>query len=64
MEGKQRTRERRWKRCYQCSRLEDELWAMAYEQVWPQGRRALAEGDRISPRLADQDCGNRMARRA
>lgn len=64
MEGKQRTRERRWKRCCQCSRLEDDLWAMAYEQVWPLGRRTLAEGHRNSERFADQDYGNRVARRA
>lgn len=64
MEGKQRTRERRWKRCYQCNRLEDALWAIAYEQVWPWGRRTLAEGHRKSERLTDQDHGNRVARRA
>jgi hypothetical protein len=44
MEGKRKTRARRLKRCYQCSRLEDQLWAMAYEQVWPLVRRALTEG--------------------
>lgn len=51
MEGRQRTGERELKHCYQCSRLEDELWAMAYEQIWPSIRRPLvAERPRTSRR--------------
>jgi hypothetical protein len=42
MEGPGRPRERTLKRCYQCSRLEEQLWATAYEQVSPVIRRALA----------------------
>ncbi len=65
MEGRQRTGERELKHCYQCSRLEDELWAMAYEQVWPLVRRELAPGDRAkSDQLAEMDYANRLARRA
>ncbi len=65
MEGKRGTEDLRLMQCYQCSRLEDELWAMAYEQVWPLARRRLASGDRAkSDRLAELDYANRLARRA
>jgi len=46
MEGKAKARDRRLKRCYQCNRLEDQLWAMAYEHVWPVVRRAWAQKQR------------------
>lgn len=42
MEDNQKARECKLKRCYECNRLQDELWNMAYEQVWPSVRRALA----------------------
>lgn len=35
MEGRCRSKDRGLKRCYQCNRLEDQLWATAYEQIWP-----------------------------
>lgn len=38
MEGK---RQRRVTRCYQANRIEDQLWALAYEQIWPLLRRRL-----------------------
>lgn len=41
MEGRSEARQRTLKRCYQCNRLEELLWAAAYEQVWPLIRRAL-----------------------
>jgi hypothetical protein len=41
MEDDRKSGERRLRRCYQCNRLEDELWAMAYGEVWPLIRRAL-----------------------
>jgi hypothetical protein len=49
MEGKRGTKVRRLKRCCQCSRLEDELWAMAYEQAWPSSQPSLVG----EPRKAD-----------
>ena len=42
MEDNRKTRECKLKRCYECTRLQDELWNMAYEQVWPLVRRSLA----------------------
>jgi hypothetical protein len=42
MEDNRKVRECKVQRCYECSRLQDELWDMAYEQVWPLVRRALA----------------------
>ena len=41
MEDQRRRRERFPKRCYQCSRLEDELWESAYERLWPVVREML-----------------------
>jgi len=40
--GDNRKREERslW-RCYQCNRLEEELLAMVYGEVWPLNRRIL-----------------------
>ena len=29
------------RRCYQCCRHEEQLWVLAYEQVYPQARRLL-----------------------
>ena len=42
MEDTQESRERRLQRCYQCNRFEEELWALAYGEVWPLIRKALA----------------------
>jgi hypothetical protein len=41
MEDNRKSDERRLRRCYQCNRLEEELWAMAYGEVWPLIRKAL-----------------------
>ena len=64
MEGRQRTGERELKHCCQCYRLEDELWAMAYEQIWPVARRPLVAERPKSGRLAEKGKANRVARRA
>ncbi len=42
MEDSRKTRECKLKRCYECNRLQDELWNLAYEQVRPLVRRGLA----------------------
>lgn len=43
MEDNRRARECKLTRCYECSRLEDEVWKAAYEQIWPLVRRALSK---------------------
>lgn len=64
MEDRQRTGERRLEHCYQCNRLEDELWAMAYEQIWPVTKRPLvAEHSRVG-RVGEERKANQVARRA
>ncbi len=65
MEGERGTGERKLMQCYQCNRLEDQLWAMAYEQIWPVVRRRLAQGDPTKPdQFVEKDYANRKARRA
>jgi hypothetical protein len=41
MEDKYKSGGRRLQRCYQCNRFEEELWALAYGEVWPLIRKAL-----------------------
>ena len=43
MEDEQKARECKLKRCYECNRLQDELWNMAYQELWPLVRRRLAK---------------------
>ena len=47
MEDRRESQERTLCRCYQCHRLEEQLWALAYEQVWPVIRKALPEPRRV-----------------
>lgn len=32
--------------CFEPNRMEQELLAMAYEQIWPRSRRAVSDGRR------------------
>ena len=57
MEGEEKGRECRPKRCYQCSRLEDQLWETAYELVWPVVAKALRR------RLEDAENGQNVSHR-
>ncbi len=41
MEDAPKRGDRRLRRVYECHRLEDQLWDLAYEELWPQIRRAL-----------------------
>jgi len=41
MEGKRRVRVLAVGRRYEPNRLEEEIWALAYEQVWPIHRKRL-----------------------
>jgi hypothetical protein len=50
MEGKARTKERRVVRDHEYNRLEEELWAQAYERIWPALRR-IAPRTRRSGRV-------------
>jgi len=43
MEEKGKAQERRLRRQFECSRLEEQLWATAYEQVWPEIRKSIKE---------------------
>lgn len=62
MEGRGKCRDRRLRRCCQCNRLEDQLWATAYEYVWPLVRRALCGNAAERARLVRD--GTMEARRA
>lgn len=41
MEGDRKCKGRPLQRCYECSRVEEELWTLAYERVWPLARRRI-----------------------
>lgn len=41
MEDNLLARECKVKRCYDCNRLQDEVWNVAYEQIWPLVRQQL-----------------------
>jgi hypothetical protein len=45
MDGSQCVKGRRISRSCEKSRLEEEVWALAYEQVWPLLRRALKQSE-------------------
>jgi hypothetical protein len=59
-------RERRLERCFEGSRLEEELWELAYEQIWPQIRRSFGRSvsERERSPLFPSVPENRSARRA
>ena len=42
-DNRKSSRVRKLQRCYQCNRFEEELWALAYSEVWPLIRKALNE---------------------
>ncbi len=66
MEGRRRSRDRRLKRCHQCNRLEDQLWATAYEQIWPMVRRIVRRRPAEERQLVGgvATVGGRITRRA
>jgi hypothetical protein len=66
MEGRSEARQRTLKRCYQCNRMEEQVWAAAYEQVWPLIRRVVRRpGTKAAGGLRDQvGPATTMARRA
>jgi hypothetical protein len=66
MEGDGKAKQRKLTRCYQCSRLEEEIWTTAFEQIWPVIRRALAQHRDDEPRFAGRQTESTtiVARRA
>lgn len=57
MEGKRNLARRKVSRRYEASRLEDQVWALAYEQVWPWLHRIPKESGATSsqkPAVASQ----------
>ena len=52
MEGDRKNQVRSMRRCFESSRVEEEVWSLAYERLWPMIRARL--GDR----------GNHVARRS
>ena len=53
MDGKRNSKDRSVRRTCEMNRLEDELWALAYEQVWPLFRKVLNQ-NRSSARNESQ----------
>ena len=51
MEDSLLARECKLKRCYECNRLEEEVWKQAYQQLWPLVRRQLqhARDEQVRP---------------
>jgi hypothetical protein len=39
MEGSHKLHSRGLRRCHQCCRYEEQLWTLAYEQLYPRARR-------------------------
>jgi len=64
MEDAHSSRECMLKRCYQVSRFEEELWAKAYEELWPLIRRSLARAADQDSRAASADRSTRLAKGA
>jgi len=64
MEDNRRAPERTFQRRFETNRLEEQLWSMAYEQIWPVLRRSLKQV--VEQRLACGESGARenVARRA
>jgi hypothetical protein len=49
MERRGRSRGRRIVRRYEATRLEDQLWALAFEQVWPLLRKVASQSRPLPP---------------
>jgi hypothetical protein len=64
MEDNRKASERTLRRRFEGNRLEEQLWSMAYEQIWPVIRRSLKR--RVEQRLRCQGASTRenVARRA
>ena len=56
--------ERNLQRHFECSRLEDQLWAMAYEQIWPVVRKSLKRSAGPGRQVQEPSSDAYIARRA
>lgn len=63
MEDNRKAR-RSLRRQFECNRLEEELWAAAFEHVWPLVRRSLKQPVGLPPRRQRAGTANYVARRA
>ena len=65
MEGNRKSHGRTLQRRYACTRLEEQLWTAAYEQIWPIFRRSLQRATEQAQRGTQRSEGKtKMARRA
>jgi hypothetical protein len=62
MEDTRQVPGRKLQRAFECNRLEERLWAAAYEQIWPLIRRSL-KGP-IQRQRNESTTTNNIARRA
>ena len=64
MEDNRKTPERALQRGFECNRLEEQLWAAAYEQIWPLIRRSLKRPTKQQLKREESATKNNIARRA
>lgn len=64
MEDNRKARQRALQRRFECNRLEEELWATAFEHVWPLLRRSLKRPAQLRQSRALAGANIRIARRA
>ena len=64
MEDNRRAPERTLQRCFETNRLEEQLWTMAYDRVWPVLRRRCQRAKELRPRRAETRTAHPIARRA
>lgn len=64
MERQSAGQNRQLRRCYQSGRLEDEIWAAVYEQVYPQRKRPLTAPAAVKTENDQRPTEAELARRA
>jgi hypothetical protein len=63
MDGPRKSRRLRITRRHETNRLEDQVWALAYEQIWPVIRQAL-NGKRSHRETESEQAASEAARSA
>jgi hypothetical protein len=64
MEDNRQGSERALERSFETNRSEEQLWAMAYQQVWPVIRRRCRRQAELGQQRAQTGAGQPIARRA
>ena len=64
MEDNRKEPVRTLQRLFECNRLEEQLWAIAYEQLWPVVRRSLKRAGDSRQRRRGPRAAVPIARRA